>query len=81
MPDVLTELQSQLTQLQKARTSGMSVISYATNGVQRSLTFKSDKELLAAIQDLERRIAELQYGSQRIVHVASSKGLQYTDEG
>jgi hypothetical protein len=73
MPETLFELTGQLEQLRKARVSGVSAITYMANGISRSMTYKSDKELDAAIQDLERRIAG---GGNRTIRVAASKGLE-----
>jgi hypothetical protein len=46
--------------LQSARRSGTSTVTYNGNGVSRTVTYKSDRELQAAIADLLERIAELE---------------------
>lgn len=75
MAETVDELTIQLDKLRKARASGILTVSYLGNGVSRSVTWKSDRELNAAIQDLERRIAAVQGGNNRTIRVTSSKGL------
>jgi hypothetical protein len=69
------ELTIQLDKLRKARASGILTVAYVGNGISRSVTHKSDREMQTAIQDLERRIAALQGGGNRTIRVSSSKGL------
>ncbi|MGO8847740.1 MAG: phage head-tail joining protein [Methylocella sp.] len=75
MPDTVASLQAALDALNAARALGASVVSYVANGVQRSVTYKSDIEMNAAAQDLSRRITALQGGYNRTIKLASSKGL------
>ena len=75
MAETVDELTIQLDKLRTARASGILTVSYLGNGVSRSVTWKSDRELNAAIQDLERRIAAVQGGNNRTIRVTSSKGL------
>ena len=46
-----------------------------TNGVRKEVEYRSDAELLAAIRDLERRIAAMGAKPITTVRIASSKGL------
>ena len=69
------ELQIQLDKLRRARASGILTVTYVGNGIQRSVTHKSDREMQTAIQDLERRIAAMRSGSNRTIRISSSKGL------
>jgi hypothetical protein len=80
MPDTLATLQPQLDALNAARAKGTKTISYTANGVQRSVELKSDIEMNAAVQDLQRRIAALTSGSQRTIKISSSKGLDHEHE-
>lgn len=79
MAETLEELTAQLEALNKMRASGVSVISYVANGVQRSVTRKSDIEMQGAQRDLERRIAALSGTPSRIIRINSSKGFCSTD--
>jgi hypothetical protein len=80
MPDTLTTLQAQLDALNAARAKGVKSVSYTANGTQRVAEFKSDIEMNAAVQDLQRRIAALTSGSQRTIKISSSKGLDHEHE-
>lgn len=75
MSETVAELQAQLVALNKARAGGISVVSYLANGVSRSVTYKSDAEMQAAQNDLQRRIAALQGGGGRVIKITTSKGL------
>jgi hypothetical protein len=77
MPETLAELEAQLAALNRARAGGLRQISYQTNGVQRSLEFRTDRELESAQNDLLRRINGV---GDRMIKIASSKGLEH-DEG
>jgi hypothetical protein len=79
MPESADDLLLQLDKLRKARASGILTVTYLGNGTSRSVTWKSDRELNAAIQDLERRIAAMQSGNNRTIRVSSSKGLGERD--
>ena len=70
MPD-LTELQTQLDGLRAVRAKGVNRLRMGAEEV----TYRTDAELLAAICDLERRIAGAQGTAIRTVRFASSKGL------
>jgi hypothetical protein len=54
-----SELEKQLKALQQARWAGTLTTTYQANGVNRSVTYKSDREMAAAITDLEQRIAAM----------------------
>jgi hypothetical protein len=71
----LSEMQTQLDALRKARASGVRRVEYTANGVGHSTEYRSDGELAAAIADLERRIAAVSRTPVRHVHFNSSKGL------
>ena len=59
----LTELQTQLDDLKAARNTGVLI---ARHG-DVSITYKTDKEMLAAIQSLENDIAAMQGATRRRV--------------
>lgn len=80
MAETLTELQDQLTTLNRARAKGIRSISYQANGILRTTEFRSDTELREAQNDLQRRIAAMQGGGSRTVKISSSKGLDHGDE-
>jgi hypothetical protein len=80
MPDTSEGLQSQIDRLNTARANGASVVTYLANGASRSVTYKSDREMNAAVQDLQRRLAALQAGARRVTYVDTSKGLRSTRE-
>jgi hypothetical protein len=75
MAETVDDLLIQLDKLRRARATGMLTVSYLGNGISRSVTWKSDREMQTAIQDLERRIAAMQGGGNRNIRVSSSKGL------
>lgn len=76
MADTLATLQAQLDALNKARATGALSTEYVANGVGRKVSWKSDREMNAAAQDLQRRIAALSGVSpNRTVLISSSKGL------
>ncbi len=71
----LAQLRSDLAFLQSARRSGTSTVTYNGNGVSRTVTYKSDRELQAAIADLLQRIAELEgTGRPRNIVVRAQRG-------
>ena len=80
MADNLTTLQSQLDKLNAARATGMLSVEYLANGVSRKISYKTDREMNAAVQDLQRRIAALQGNTSRTVVVTTSKGLGDRDD-
>jgi hypothetical protein len=80
MAEDLVTLQAQLVALNKARASGISVVTYLANGVSRSVTYKHDAEMREAQNDLQRRIAALSGGNNRTIKISSSKGLDHGDE-
>jgi hypothetical protein len=53
MVDTLTDLQARLDALNAARSGGIQTVSYKANGVERSVSYRSDIELRNAIQDLQ----------------------------
>jgi uncharacterized membrane-anchored protein len=73
----LEELQAALAALNKARASGISVVSYLANGVSRSVTYKHDAEMREAQNDLMRRIAAFQGNTSRTIKISASKGLDH----
>ena len=76
MQETLTELEAQLAQLRRVRTQGARVVEFGSdNGVTRKVEYRSDKELVAAINDLERRIAVLNNRRISQVRIQSSKGV------
>ncbi len=80
-PSDLASLQAQLAALNGARAKGVSVVTYSSPaGGTRSVTYKSDREMNAAAQDLQRRIAAMSGGGRRVTYVDSSKGLRSTRE-
>jgi hypothetical protein len=80
MAETIEQLQSQLDALNAARARGVKTITYVANGSQRTVEYKADIEMNAAAQDLGRRIAALQGGGRRTIHISSSKGLDDCDE-
>jgi hypothetical protein len=80
MAELLADLQAQLVALNAARAKGVSVVSYVANGVQRSVTMKSDVEMQGAQNDLQRRIAALSGNTNRTVLIRTSKGLVDRDD-
>lgn len=67
----LTTLQTQLAALQEVRSKG--VLKVRMNGEE--VTYRTDAELVAAISDIERRIAAAQGQTIRQVRFHTSKGL------
>jgi hypothetical protein len=68
----LAPLQTQLAALQDNRAKG---VSNAKLGNGEELTFRTDRELAAAISDLERRIAATQGQTINRVRFNTSKGF------
>jgi hypothetical protein len=68
----LEELTTQREALLKARFRGVRTVEYDGKRV----TYASDAEMAAAIQDIERRIADLEDGGRRRrILTSASKGL------
>jgi hypothetical protein len=68
-------LRAELAGLQKARWGGALTVKYQANGVTRETTYKSDRELAAAITDLLGQLAEVEgLRPPRSFVVHSSKG-------
>jgi DNA-binding GntR family transcriptional regulator len=67
----LSDLQTQLEELRAVRASGEQRVQFR----DRDVWFKSDKELAAAIADLERRVRALSAPPIHTVIIRSSKGL------
>lgn len=67
----VSEMQDQLETLRKARSSGIRKLELEG----RTVEYKSDMEMAAAIADLERRISAASVTPVRHVHFNSSKGL------
>jgi uncharacterized protein YcbX len=73
----VADLNAQLVALQSARWSGTLSVSYLANGVTRTIQYKSDAQMAAAIADLERRIDELQgVGRVRNIVVRGRRGWE-----
>ena len=71
----LAELKADLASLQRARRMGVSTVTYNGNGVTRTVNYKSDREMQAAIADLLQRIAELEgTGKPRNIVVRGLRG-------
>lgn len=64
-------LQAQLAKLRDLRAKGVSTYTIK----DRSMTYRSDRELAAAIADLEKQIATQEGGTVRKIRVRSTKGL------
>jgi len=76
MQETRTDLETQLAQLRRVRAQGARVVEFGTgSGVTRKVEYRSDKELEAAINDLERRIAALSNRRISQVRIQSSKGV------
>jgi hypothetical protein len=76
MMETLTDLEAQLAQLRRVRVQGTRVVEFSGgNGVSRRVEYRSDGELAAAINDLERRIAKLNNMRISQVRIQSSKGV------
>lgn len=71
MDDQLLTLKLRRDKLQEIRASGISEASC----YGESTRFRSDGELAAAIADLDRQIAALQFKPVRTIRVHSNKGL------
>lgn len=56
----LTELQAQRAALVVARNSGTMRTTFRSGGTERTVEFKSDRELAAAIAAIDREIAALE---------------------
>jgi hypothetical protein len=67
----LASLKAQLEKLRKLRANGIS--SYTIK--DRSMTYRSDRELASAIADLEAKITAQERGVVRKVRIRSGKGL------
>lgn len=67
----LASLQAQLAKLRDLRAKGVSTYTIK----DRSMTYRSDRELAAAIADLEKQIAAQAGGTVRKIRVRSTKGL------
>ena len=67
----VAEMQTQLDVLRKARASGVRKTEYG----EKSVEYKSDEEMAAAIADIERRITGASGRPIRTVYFNSTKGL------
>ena len=67
----LESLKTRLDKLNEIRAKGLT--SYTIK--DRTMTYRSDRELATAIADLETKIASLQGGAVRKVRIRSGKGL------
>jgi hypothetical protein len=71
MATTLAELQARLEALQKVRATGLRSSQY--DG--RSIEYRSDAEIAAAIGDLERQIAAFARRPVRTIYINSSRGI------
>ena len=67
----VAEMQTQLDVLRKARASGVRKTEYG----EKSVEYKSDAEMAAAIADIERRITGASGRPIRTVYFNSTKGV------
>ena len=74
MTELADTLLLQLTALRAARVSGVRRVDIEGGGGRRVTEFKSDKEIAAAIFDLEKRIAALGGKPIRTIRFQTSKG-------
>ncbi|MEM6383449.1 MAG: hypothetical protein AAF739_12300 [Pseudomonadota bacterium] len=71
MPETVQQLETQLSALRAARAGGVKSVSYG----DRTIEYRSDRELAAAIADVEHRLTGLVGpGPTRTVYITSSKG-------
>ena len=71
----LSELHARLEELRSARAKGIRRVEHsAAGGVSRSIEYRSDAELAAAIADVEQQIARASGKTVRGVYFTSSKG-------
>lgn len=71
----LEELIARRDALLKARASGVRATEYSAGGASRRIEYRTDRELLAALSDLERRIAAVGRPAPTTIRFATSKGL------
>ena len=74
MPDAAS-LQAQLDELRNLRAGGVHRLSVSDPVSERSIEYRSDAELAAAIADLERQLAAVGAGPVRMVTFSTSKGF------
>lgn len=71
-----SDLETQLESLRRARASGVRRVEFASgNGSSRSIEYRSDDELAAAIADIERRLAALHGQRVHTIRLHTSKGI------
>jgi len=71
----LDDLKAELAGLQKARRSGALTVVYKANGTERSITYRRDSELQAAIAALQAEIDALELrGAPRNIVVRGRRG-------
>lgn len=80
MAEDIATLQEQLIALNRARAQGVRQITYTANNATRVVEYKSDSEMREAQNDLMRRISAMQGNGNRTIKIASSKGLDHSDE-
>ena len=72
----LEELISDRDDLLRHRASGVRSVEYSAGSVSRRTEFRTDREMLSALSDLERRIAEMQSRpAPTTIRFATSKGI------
>ena len=73
----LEELVARRDALLKARISGLRSTEYSAGGVSRRSEYRTDREMLAALSDLERRIDAMQSAraTPTTIRFATSKGM------
>jgi hypothetical protein len=74
-PGSIELLQLQLEKLRTARASGARKVEMRSADSTRMVEYKTDSEMMAAIADLERRIATWGLPRVRTVQLFTSKGL------
>lgn len=71
----IADLEAQLERLRAARASGVRRVEFASgNGASRSVEYRSDEELAAAIADIERRLGLLRGQRIHTIALSTSKG-------
>lgn len=72
----LAELVAMRDALERARYAGMTTVGYSSGAVSRSVTYKSDADMKAALVDLNRKIAAMSTpAGSPFVGFTTSKGL------
>ena len=76
MQETVAEMEAQLAQLRRVRAQGTRVVEFsAGNGVTRRVEYRTDKDLAAAINDIERRLGIQRDTRISQVRIQSTKGV------